>query len=41
VNVQFVNTTRYENFPPNDCECLRLTHGVWMQLGYIQPKKKQ
>ncbi|HET6213828.1 MAG TPA: ABC transporter substrate-binding protein [Micromonosporaceae bacterium] len=39
VNVQFVNTTKYENFPPNDCECLRLTHGVWMQLGYIQPKK--
>jgi peptide/nickel transport system substrate-binding protein len=39
VNVQFVNTTRYENFPPDNCECLRLTHGVWMQLGYIQPKK--
>lgn len=38
-NVQFINTTRYDNFPPNDCECLRLTHGVWMQLGYIQPKK--
>lgn len=39
VNVQFINTTRYDNFPPNNCECLRLTHGVWMQLGYIQPKK--
>lgn len=39
VNVQFVNTTRYDNFPPNDCECLRLGHGVWMQLGYIQPRK--
>ncbi|WP_117208993.1 ABC transporter substrate-binding protein [Allorhizocola rhizosphaerae] len=39
VNVQFVNTSRFENFPPNDCECLRLSHGVWMQLGYIQPKK--
>lgn len=39
INVQFVNTTRYENYPPADCECLRLTHGVWMQLGYIQPKK--
>jgi peptide/nickel transport system substrate-binding protein len=40
VNVQFVNTTRYTNFPPDNCECLRLTHGVWMQLGYIQPVKK-
>jgi len=39
VNVQFINTTRYENFPPTNCECLRLPHGVWMQLGYIQPKK--
>ncbi len=39
VNVQFINTTRYENYPPDNCECLRLTHGVWMQLGYIQPKK--
>jgi len=40
INVQFVNSTRYENFPPDNCECLRLTHGVWMQLGYIQPKKQ-
>jgi len=39
VNVQFANTTRYDNFPPNNCDCLRLPHGVWMQLGYIQPKK--
>jgi hypothetical protein len=39
VNVQFINTTRYDNYPPDNCECLRLTHGVWMQLGYIQPKK--
>ncbi len=39
VNVQFINEKNYQNFPPNDCECLRLTHGVWMQLGYIQPKK--
>lgn len=38
VNVQFVNNSRYTNYPPNDCECLRLSHGVWMQLGYIQPK---
>lgn len=40
VNVQFINTSRFDNFPPNDCECLRLTHGVWMQLGYIQPAQK-
>jgi peptide/nickel transport system substrate-binding protein len=38
VNVKFVNTTRYDNFPPDNCECLRETDGVWMQLGYIQPK---
>lgn len=40
INVKFINTKNYENFPPNDCECLRLTQGVWMQLGYIQPKQK-
>jgi hypothetical protein len=39
VNVQFINTTRYDNYPPDNCECLRLPHGAWMQLGYIQPKK--
>jgi len=38
VNVQFVNETRYTNFPPENCECLRLPHGVWMQLGYIKKK---
>ena len=41
VNVQFINTKHYTNFPPNDCDCLRLTPGVWMQLGYIQPAKKK
>ena len=39
VNVQFTNTSRYTNFPEANCECLRLSHGVWMQLGYIQPAK--
>lgn len=39
VNVQFINTKNYDNFPPDNCECLRLPHSVWMQLGYIQPKK--
>lgn len=38
VNVQFVNDSRYTKFPPDNCECLGLTHGVWMQLGYIQKR---
>lgn len=38
VNVQFVNTTRYTKFPADNCDCLRLPHGVWMQLGYVQTK---
>jgi peptide/nickel transport system substrate-binding protein len=38
VNVQFVNNSRFTKFPESNCECLRLTPGVWMQLGYIQPK---
>jgi len=39
VNTQFVNTTRYTDFPPDDSEALRLSSGVWMQLGMI--KKRQ
>ena len=38
VNQQYVNTTRFGNFPPNDSDLLRLTQGVWMQLGYIKGK---
>ncbi|MGA8116863.1 MAG: ABC transporter substrate-binding protein [Actinocatenispora sp.] len=38
-NVQFVNTTRFTNYPKQDSDVLRLPAGVWMQLGYIQPKK--
>ena len=38
VNVQFVNDARFTGYPPNDCECLGLTHGVWMQLGYIHQR---
>lgn len=38
VNVQFVNETHYTNFPPDNCDCLRLPSGVWMQLGYITKK---
>lgn len=38
-NVQFVSTSRFTKFPGNDSDVLRLTPGVWMQLGYIQKKK--
>ncbi len=38
VNVQFANTTRYTNYPKDDSDVLRLSPGVWMQLGYIQKK---
>lgn len=36
VDVHFVNETRFTGFPPDNCECLGLSHGVWMQLGYIR-----
>ncbi|MBP2703785.1 ABC transporter substrate-binding protein [Microbispora sp. RL4-1S] len=39
VNTQFVNTSRYTAFPPDDDQSLRLSSGVWMQLGMI--KKRQ
>ncbi|MCT9934198.1 ABC transporter substrate-binding protein [Planotetraspora sp. A-T 1434] len=39
VNTQFVNTSRYTAFPPDDSDALRLSSGVWMQLGMI--KKRQ
>ncbi len=38
LQVLYVNTTRFTNFPPNDCDCLRLQPGVWMALGYIRKK---
>ncbi|BCJ32764.1 hypothetical protein Athai_02670 [Actinocatenispora thailandica] len=38
-NIQFVNTSRFTNFPKNDSDVLRLHPGMWMQLGYIQKKK--
>lgn len=37
-NVQFLSTSRYDNFPKNDSDVLRLSPGVWMQLGYIKKK---
>ncbi|GLW11966.1 hypothetical protein Misp01_70940 [Microtetraspora sp. NBRC 13810] len=39
VNTQFVNTSRYTGFPPNDSEALRLSSGVWMQLGMIRKRQ--
>jgi peptide/nickel transport system substrate-binding protein len=38
-NIQFVNESRFTNFPKNDSDVLRLHPGMWMQLGYIQKKK--
>lgn len=38
-NVQFVNEKRFTNFPDgSDAGLQRLSPGVWMSLGYIQPK---
>lgn len=37
-NVQFVNTTHWTDFPPNNDQSLRLSPGVWMQLGFIHAK---
>ncbi|GAA4232982.1 peptide/nickel transport system substrate-binding protein [Streptosporangium album] len=39
VNAQFVNTSRYTAFPPDDSEALRLSSGVWMQLGMIKRRQ--
>lgn len=37
-NVQFVNTTHWTDFPPNNDQALRLSPGVWMQLGFIHAR---
>ncbi|MGI9091977.1 MAG: ABC transporter substrate-binding protein [Mycobacteriales bacterium] len=37
-NVQFLNTNKYTNFPKDNSDVLRLSAGVWMQLGYINAK---
>lgn len=39
MNINFVNSTRFTDFPPDDGDMLRLSPGVWMQLGYIHAKK--
>ncbi len=38
VNVQFVNTKRFTGFPGEDNDALRLSPGVWIQLGWIKEK---
>lgn len=37
INVQFVNNTRFTDFPSGD-GALNNSPGVWMQLGYVKPK---
>lgn len=40
IRVQFVNTNRWTNFPPNHSEALLANGpGVWMTLGYVRPKR--
>ena len=38
INLQFINTNNYTNFPPEGSDVLRSSPGVWMQLGYIKKK---
>lgn len=38
VNQNFINTSHFTKFPPNDSDVLRQPQGVWMQLGFIQAK---
>lgn len=38
VNQNFINTTHFTDFPPNDSDVLRQPQGVWMQLGFIKSK---
>ncbi|GIN01283.1 ABC transporter substrate-binding protein [Planomonospora venezuelensis] len=38
VNTQFVNTSRFTGFPGAESDALRLTSGVWLQLGMIKKK---
>ncbi|MFF5248543.1 ABC transporter substrate-binding protein [Streptosporangium sp. NPDC000095] len=40
VNTQVVNTTRFTGFPGDDSDALRLTSGVWLQLGMIKRRSQ-
>lgn len=37
-NVNFINNTRFTDWPKNNSDILRLQMGAWMQLGYIHKK---
>ncbi len=37
INVQFVNTSRFTDFPLNNVGLLNNPAGVWMAQGYVQP----
>ncbi|WP_344478267.1 ABC transporter substrate-binding protein [Nonomuraea monospora] len=39
VNTQFTNTARFTGWPEQDSDLLRLTAGVWIQLGMIKAKQ--
>lgn len=36
--VEFINTTRFTNFPINNGGLLQYPAGLWMMRGYVQPK---
>jgi peptide/nickel transport system substrate-binding protein len=38
INLQFIDNNRFTNFPPDNSDALRLSPGVWMQLGYVKKK---
>lgn len=38
-NVQFINTTRFTNFPVHNAGLIYNPAGVWMAQGYVTPKK--
>lgn len=41
VNIQFVNTSRFTNFPVHDMGLMNNQPGVWMSLGYVNPKSSK
>ncbi|NMP24179.1 ABC transporter substrate-binding protein [Sulfobacillus harzensis] len=38
-NVEFINTSRFSNFPVNNLGLIYNPAGVWMQEGYVVPRK--
>jgi peptide/nickel transport system substrate-binding protein len=41
VNVQFINTTRFTDFPVNNPGLMSNMPGVWMAMGYVHPKSSK